>query len=236
MTGSRAASGVSFRLQALRQACTPEFGYPTAKLVWALRALLAGLGVLALIVEPRYTTLPLLLATAGFGLVASVGFAFIPTRRPATLKAAEAAVLAAFAMHMMGHALGWYEAFWWYDKALHFLVPVAMVLTLYALSQATEWIWNWRHVKPLEVGIYLFSMAVALSALWEILEFAMDQLFGTEEQNGLADTMVDLIADVLGALLGAVAVAWLTRYAWMHGHDEVAETPKRPYPTRGPVD
>ena len=40
-----------------------------------------------------------------------------------------------------------------------------------------------------------------MGALWEILEFAIDQTFGTTMQkSGLVDTMWDLIVDGLGAL------------------------------------
>jgi hypothetical protein len=41
--------------------------------------------------------------------------------------------------------------------------------------------------------------------LWEIFEFAGDQLFGMNMQKeGLTDTMWDLIVDTLGAFVAAV--------------------------------
>lgn len=224
----------AFRPREIRDALTPEFRSPEAKAVWALRLLLAGLAAFSLLVEPRYTTRTLLFTSALWGFVVSLGFAFIPTTRPRTLKAAEAAVLLSLAMHVMGHAFGWYEAFVYYDKMLHFSVPLVFVLVLYALSQATNWIWDWRRVTPLEVGIYLFAMSVTLGVLWEILEFAMDQIAGTEEQNGLVDTMVDLIMDVLGAALGSIAAGWATAYGRRAGLDKVSEEPKRPRPMRAP--
>jgi len=218
----------------VRDAFTPEFHTPTAKAVWLLRLWLLALAGFALAVEPVYTTKPLLVSSALWGLVVSVGFAFIPTKRPRTLKAAEFATLLAFAMHVMGHTFGWYQNFAWYDTMLHFSVPLVCVLILYALSQATDWIWDWRAVTPLEVGIYLFAMSVTLGCLWEILEFGMDQLFGTREQDGLYDTMIDLIMDVSGAALGAIAAAWATAYGRRQGFDKVSEEPKRPYPMRAP--
>ena len=223
-----------FRPSPLRQAFTPEFRWPENKLVWALRAALAVLAGYSLLVEPTYTTRPLLFMSAMFGLLASVGIAFVPTRRPRTLKAAEAALLLSFMGHVVGHALGWYQTYKWYDTALHFTVPLVTVWILYALSQATDWIWDWRRVSPVEVGIYLFSMALALSTCWEILEFGMDQLAGTREQDGLFDTMIDLIMDVLGALLGSVVAALVTRYGRAKGMDKVSEEPKRPVASRGP--
>ena len=225
-----------FRFAAVRDAFTPEFRHPENKLVWLLRGLLAALAVYSLAVEPEFTTRPLLFFSAAIGLAASVGFAFVPTRRPRTLKAAEAATLVSIAWHVIGHAFGIYAAWKAYDTILHFIVPLTTVLVLYALTQATNWIWDWRRVSPLEVGIYLFSMALALSTCWEILEFGMDQLFGTREQDDLYDTMVDLIMDFSGALLGAIAAGYVT---WLGrekvGLEGVSETPKRPVPTRRPT-
>lgn len=222
------------KLRDVKDALTPEWKYPENKLVWALRLFLFGLAAFSIGVNPEFTTKPLLVASALFGLLASLGFAFIPTTRPRTLKAAEATVLGAFAMHVGGHAFGLYARFEWYDSALHFAVPLATVFMLFALSQATDWIWNWKRVSPLEVGIYLFSMTVALSACWEIMEFGMDQIAGTREQDNNFDTMIDLIADVMGAAIGAVVIAFTTRYAHNHGTDSVSEEPKRAKPRRAP--
>lgn len=225
---------MDFRPRALRDALTPELHTPEAKAVWVVRAGLAALAVHALAVEPEYTTRPLLVMSALWGLVVSLLFAFIPTQRPRTLKAAEAATLLAFVMHVVGHSFGWYQMFPWYDTMLHFSVPLVSVLILYALSQATNWIWDWRTVSPIEVGIYLFAMSVALGTLWEILEFGMDQLFGTREQDGLGDTMIDLMMDVAGAGVGAIAASIATQIGRRNGHDKVSERPKRPRPMRAP--
>lgn len=225
---------MEFRPKALREAMTPEFHTPEAKAVWLLRAGLAALAIYSLAVEPQFTTRPLLFLSSVWGLFVSLLFAFIPTRRPRTLKATEAAMLLAFAMHVMGHAFGWYAAFPRYDDVLHFAVPLVIVVILYGLSQATNWIWDWKRVTALEVGIYLFAMSVALGTIWEIVEFGMDQSFGTREQDGLFDTMIDLTLDVFGATVGSVAAAVATRIGRRRGFDKVSEDPKRPYPMRAP--
>lgn len=222
--------------RALAAAFTPELDHPVAKLVWALRLALAGLAIFALSVEPEYTTRPLLVTSAVAGLLASVGFAFVPTRRPRTLRAAEAGVLLAFMAHVVGHTFGIYQRVPVYDSVLHFAVPLLTPLILYALSQSSPWPWDWRKVTPVEVGIYLFAMAVTFGTLWEILEFGMDQLAGTKEQDDLFDTMIDLIADVSGAAIGALLGAWATARGRRKGHDEVSEDPKREVPARSPTE
>lgn len=223
------------RFKAAREALTPEFATPEAKIVWGLRAILFGFFVyaLALNLNPQYTTKWLMVSYPLWGIVISLGFAFVPTRRPRTLKTAEAFTHMALLLHVAGHALDWYDL-WWYDKALHFVNPLVAVFILFALSQATDWIWNWRRVTPVEVGIYTFCMAVTVGAVWEIIEFGMDELAGTDEQNGLSDTMVDLILDVIGGAIGAIVVAIATRIGREKGHDAIAEEPKRRLPRRAP--
>lgn len=221
---------MSWRPKKLKAALTPEFGYVEAWIVWALRAVLAALAIDSFAVTPQYTTRPLLVGSALLGLAVSLGFAFIATTRPRTLKAVEAAVLGSFMLHVMGHALGFYAHFVYYDKALHFIVPLVTAGVLYALSQSTDWIWQWRRVTPPEVAIYCFAMVLALGALWEITEFGMDTLFHTQEQNGNTDTMLDLCFDALGGLLGAIGVALTTKYGRENGFDKVAEEPKSARP------
>lgn len=218
---------MGFRRASLKAAFTPDWRLPEAKVVWGLRAALVALAVYSLAVEPRFTTRPLLFSSAVAGLAASLAFAFVPTRRPRTLKGAEAAVLASVGLHVAGHAFGLYAAFAWYDTTLHLAIPFVYVLVLYALSQATNWVWNWKTVTPFEVGLYLFSMAVTIATIWEAMEFGMDQIFKTKEQDGLFDTMIDLLAGIAGALVGAAIAGYVTRVGRIRGHDRVSEQPKR---------
>jgi uncharacterized membrane protein YjdF len=56
------------------------------------------------------------------------------------------------------------------------------------------------------VSVIAFSFALAIGALWEVFEFAMDTVFGLNMQkSGLMDTMGDLIVDTIGAAIGALA-------------------------------
>ena len=47
----------------------------------------------------------------------------------------------------------------------------------------------------------MFTMA--FGAFWEIFEFTMDTFFGTDLQHGNIDTMVDLLFDLLAAIIVA---------------------------------
>ena len=69
-------------------------------------------------------------------------------------------------------------------------------------------------LSPLFVSLFAFCFALAAGAVWEIYEFTMDSVFGTNMQkymldNGTAligqaalqDTMKDIIVDAIGALV-----------------------------------
>jgi uncharacterized membrane protein YjdF len=68
------------------------------------------------------------------------------------------------------------------------------------------------HMRPGFLALFALFFAVAVGALWEIFEFAMDQWFGTNMQpatpgdpSGLTDTIHDLIVDTVGAAIVSLA-------------------------------
>jgi hypothetical protein len=53
--------------------------------------------------------------------------------------------------------------------------------------------------------LFSFCFALAIGALWEIYEFAMDSIFGLNMQkSGLVDTMWDLVVDAGGAFVASL--------------------------------
>ncbi|MFA5862506.1 MAG: hypothetical protein WDA16_12510 [Candidatus Thermoplasmatota archaeon] len=200
---------------------------PITIMLWAIRAWLAFLVGYSFAVQPVFTSKFLLASSALLGLGVSAGFALIPTRRPSALQKAEAIVLASFILHVMGHAFGLYARFTYYDKLLHFVVPAGVVYALFALSQATRWIWSWSKVRPIEVAVYLCSIMVTITVAWEIFEFTTDTFFGTSEQGGQFganfDTMTDLIVGLAGAVVGSSIAAGITAYGHHHGLGTITE-------------
>ena len=127
------------------------------------------------------------------------------------------AVVFIFAALFLGEIRDFYERIWWWDIALHttsgLLLGVLGFLLVYVLNE------NERvdlHMRPRFVALFAFVFAVAIGAIWEIFEFGMDQVFGTNMQkpmlgdpSGLTDTMIDLIVDTIGAAIVSV-------YGWRH--------------------
>jgi len=112
-----------------------------------------------------------------------------------------------FAAMFLGEIRGYYQRFWWWDVVLHTtsggLLGILGVLLIYLLNESPRVGLN---MKPGFVALFAFTFALAIGALWEIFEFAMDSLFGLNMQkSGLVDTMWDLIVDAIGAIVIAAA-------------------------------
>lgn len=125
------------------------------------------------------------------------------------------AVIFVFAALFLGEIQSYYTRIWWWDIALHtssgLLMGLLGFLLVYVLNESEN---IDIHMLPRFVAIFAFLFAVAVGALWEIFEFAMDQFVGTNMQkamlgdpSGLTDTMWDMIVNTLGAL-AISALGW----------------------------
>lgn len=139
----------------------------------------------------------------------------LPVRIPAEYELL--AILFVFASLFLGEFHSYYERFWWWDIALHsgsgLLLGIVGFLLVYVLNESRR---IDLHMRPGFVAMFAFAFAVSVGALWEIFEFAADQLLGMQMQkpmlgdpSGLTDTMWDLIVDTLGA-------AVISGFGWWH--------------------
>ena len=139
----------------------------------------------------------------------------LPVRIPAEYELL--AILFVFASLFLGEFRSYYERFWWWDIALHttsgLLLGVLGFLLVYVLNESRR---IDMHMRAGFVALFASLFAVAVGALWEILEFAADQLLGMQMQkpmlgdpSGLTDTMWDLIVNTLGA-------AAISGFGWWH--------------------
>jgi uncharacterized membrane protein YjdF len=93
----------------------------------------------------------------------------------------------------------------YYDKFLHFFIPLYLVLVVNFLMR------NDLRYKEL----WVFLSVMGLSTMWEIFEFAADTISGTTVMQGiivdlkkftggLIDTMKDLIYAMIGTIAGII--------------------------------
>lgn len=92
-----------------------------------------------------------------------------------------------------------YDRFWWWDDLLHLSSGVVLgfvgFLILYVLLVQKR-----LKMTPGLIAFFSFCVALAGGAVWEIIEFLIDQIFGANMQKSNLDTMKDLIIDAIGAL------------------------------------
>lgn len=123
------------------------------------------------------------------------------------------AVLFVFATLFLGEVQDYYERFWWWDLVLHttagLLLGLLGFMIVYMLNEDRH---VDLHMRPSFLALFAFSFSQAIGAVWEIFEFAMDQMFGMTMQkpmlgdaSGLTDTMFDLIVNAAGALMVSIA-------------------------------
>jgi uncharacterized membrane protein YjdF len=146
------------------------------------------------------------------------------------------AIVFVFATLFLGEVRDYYELIWWWDLALHgtagLLLGLLGFLIVYALNESRE---VQVKMRPSFVALFAFAFAVAIGTIWEIFEFAMDQIFGLNMQkpmlgdpSGLTDTMWDLIVNLLGAAIVSLSGwAYLRRSRRRHVDTWIARLLRR---------
>ena len=124
----------------------------------------------------------------------------------------------------LGSALKFYDRFAWWDYAIHFMSGCLFVSAGVALVYRTV------DLNRLPTLIFSFTLAIALHAIWEVLEYTFDCIFKSDNQRwqkagpahnhqsklaiqpaGLVDTMNDTLICILGTAM-ACLVWWFILY------------------------
>lgn len=121
-----------------------------------------------------------------------------------------------FASQYLGEMNGFYDKFTWWDTMLHAISGIILGLLgfmfVYLLNKNSE-----TNVKlsPIFVVLFAFCFAITMGVFWEFFEYGADRLMGYNMQkfrmpgqDGLVDTMEDLIVDTIGAIVICV-FGWL---------------------------
>ncbi len=164
-----------------------------------------GIDLILILSEGNWLNAFLVAVIIGIILAPVVLGEHLPVRVPAELQLVALAFV--FAALFLGEIRSYYERFWWWDVVLHMssglLLGILGFLLVYVLNESRN---IDLHMRPRFVALFAFLFAVAVGALWEIFEFAMDGVFGLQMQkpmlgddSGLTDTMWDLIVDTVGA-------------------------------------
>lgn len=131
---------------------------------------------------------------------------YLPSRLEITI------TLFIFAAQVLGEMNNFYDKIPWWDTMLHATSGVVLgivgFLFVYLLNEKGDANVN---LSPIFVVIVAFCIALTLGVFWEIYEFSADRLLGFNMQkyrlpgqDGLLDTMCDLIVDSVGALVACI--------------------------------
>lgn len=120
--------------------------------------------------------------------------------------------LSIFLNTFMGEGLNFYQRIWLYDKALHIYGSAVVGLLAFVVVYTLNYTRKVRLSLPL-IGFFTVTFAMAMGGIWEIMEFTVDSLFDKTTQNGLTDTMWDLINDLIGGIITAVIGMLYVKYS-----------------------
>lgn len=105
----------------------------------------------------------------------------------------------------LGSISSFYLHYKWWDSTIHFFK--GMFVGFVGISLFKHWI-PMQARNNVSTGIlflFVLSLAVSLSVLWEIYEFVGDlTLTDTMQRGGNKDTMLDLLCGLAGGLITAV--------------------------------
>ena len=116
----------------------------------------------------------------------------------------------------LGTSLDFYTIFIYWDFFLHFLSGIILGILGFAIFDLFHRRMS-REISPPLAALFAFCFAMASGKIWEIYEFTLDALLGTNTQRwadgygvpfvgqaALHNTMWDMIFNTLGAILVAI--------------------------------
>ncbi|SER50115.1 hypothetical protein [Natrinema salaciae] len=116
---------------------------------------------------------------------------------------------AAVFLHVLGSA-GLYALIGPWDSLTHTVSASIVAAAGYAVVRAIDLHTDEIYVPPAMLFAFILVFVLAFGVVWELMEFAIDwsaQRLGLDAilaQHGLNDTVVDLVYDVVGAVVAAI--------------------------------
>jgi hypothetical protein len=152
------------------------------------------------------------------GLLAALGVLTLVARLVELPRLYDLAFTLGIVLQGFGEVLGAYDRWAWFDTAVHvalpFLVAPVVYIGLARLEVVPDPHDRTGAARDAGLVVVTFALGLAVGALWEIAEWTADAALGTRLQESNTDTIRDLGADSVGALLGAALLALWTRYSW----------------------
>jgi hypothetical protein len=101
-----------------------------------------------------------------------------------------------------GYLWDLYDRFGWFDEAVHAYTTFALTLPLALLLYNV--VLTGAQTHTILFVLTVASLGVAIGVLWEIAEWAYDQMVPENAILGKLDTIIDLIMDILGGVVAGI--------------------------------
>jgi hypothetical protein len=114
----------------------------------------------------------------------------------------------ALAVNIAGYTWNLFRSPGAYDEVVHGYT-IAVIALAYGVLVIPR-VADLTRRSPARAIVYIITVAsfgLAVAALWEIVEWALNQIPGVMIATGYVDTIWDLIADAAGAIVAALACA-----------------------------
>jgi VanZ family protein len=116
----------------------------------------------------------------------------------------ELLIFLAILLHVGGGVLGLYDLYPNWDTLTHFVSTFMLGVVSLTVIYLIHVYWSGLTMDLRAIMVVTVFVGAFLGVVWELMEWAVDQAFGTTEQLGLDDTMKDLVMDMIGAFVAAV--------------------------------
>lgn len=111
-----------------------------------------------------------------------------------------------------GNALDLFDLWGWYNKVVHFALPLGSAPVLYIVLARLDVVHDLheRCHQRLAAGVVIIATALVstVGALYEVWELFIHHVLDAPIDVGYTDTVTDLLDNSLGGLVGGLLLAW----------------------------
>jgi hypothetical protein len=113
-------------------------------------------------------------------------------------------------LHVAGGIMRWYWIYQpWYDKIAHLVAAVTIALLVFSFFLYLDWCEI--RFKTWQILFGVFVITLLLGGIWEIGERTFDIMLRSSYNNGLMDTIGDVLANIIGTVIALLAAVWYIR-------------------------
>ena len=112
-------------------------------------------------------------------------------------------------LHIAGGINRWYWKFMpYYDKLAHGVSALALGLLIFSFFLVMDY-WEIR-VRPSRILLGMFILVFLFGLSWEVGEYYIDVLVQSSYNNGVTDSILDMVSNTIGSIVAiAIAVHYL---------------------------